>query len=306
MPKATPKRQPAATSRRCAASADSPDAQAFRNAAKAHQAYLQNAFSSLTTFLGSRADESGRHQSAAAAKPQSREDHQRASAGFADASPAATEPRADPLEPILDAPDFPQPMYEALRDLSQDFLFPGLEQVPTNTVTVLETNPKFVESFLVGLNAEMSRELLWRNYPTDQRGTYFRQFWDTSAGSEQPDIDMITNWGDRKLGENAARRRTTGAADSRRAAAAVSELGDLCRGGGATADGQLELSPDPAEERHPLFRGTLKPDVTFLGFDSERQKKPSPIPAGSSSFRNNRPSRASGWTSRTSRNRCRT
>ena len=84
-------------------------------------------------------------------------------------------------------------MYEAIRDLSQDFLFPGLEQVPANTVTLLETNPKFVESFLVGLNAEMSRELLWRNYPTDQRGTYFRQFWDTSAGSDQPDIDRINN-----------------------------------------------------------------------------------------------------------------
>ena len=42
--------------------------------------------------------------------------------------------RDDPLEPIMDAPDFPQPMYEALRDLSQDFLFPGLEHVPPNTV----------------------------------------------------------------------------------------------------------------------------------------------------------------------------
>jgi hypothetical protein len=30
---------------------------------------------------------------------------------------------------------------------------------------------------------------------------------------------------------------------------------------------RLELSPDPKDERHPLFRGTLKPDVTFLGFD---------------------------------------
>ena len=59
------------------------------------------------------------------------------------------------------------------------FSFPGLEQVPANTVTLLETNPEFVESFLVGLNAEMSSELLWRNYPTDQRGTFFRQFWDT-------------------------------------------------------------------------------------------------------------------------------
>ena len=59
----------------------------------------------------------------------------------------------DPLEPILDAPEFPQPMYEALRDLSQDFLFPGLELVLPNTVTLLETNPEFVESFLVRLNA---------------------------------------------------------------------------------------------------------------------------------------------------------
>ena len=113
----------------------------------------------------------------------------------------------DPLEPILDAPEFPQPMYEALRDLSQDFLFPGLEHVPPNTVTLLETNPKFVESFLVGLNAEMSRELLWRNYPTDQRGTYFRQFWDTSAGDEQPDIEMISKWGDRSLARTPARAK---------------------------------------------------------------------------------------------------
>jgi hypothetical protein len=33
---------------------------------------------------------------------------------------------------------------------------------------------------------------------------------------------------------------------------------------------QLELSPKPEDERHPLFRGTLKPDVTFLGFNLKR------------------------------------
>src|SRR6188474_3574077 len=91
----------------------------------------------------------------------------------------------DDLDPIMDAPEFPQPMYEALRDLSQDYFFPGLEHVPTNTAQVLKTNEKFIESFMVGLNAEMGRELLWRNYPTDQRGTYFQQFWDTaSAGAD--------------------------------------------------------------------------------------------------------------------------
>jgi len=97
---------------------------------------------------------------------------------------------------------FPQPMYEALRDLSQDFLFPGLEHVPANTVTLLKTNPQFVESFLVGLNAEMSSELLWRNYPTDQRGTSFRQFWDTLVGNDQPDIAY-----DQKVGRPQARRQ---------------------------------------------------------------------------------------------------
>src|SRR6185369_7548311 len=47
----------------------------------------------------------------------------------------------DPLKPNMDAPEFPQPMYEALRDLSQDLFLPGLGDVPANTVAVLETNP---------------------------------------------------------------------------------------------------------------------------------------------------------------------
>ena len=34
---------------------------------------------------------------------------------------------------------------------------------------------------MVGLNHEFARELLWREYPTDQRGSYFRQFWDVSS-----------------------------------------------------------------------------------------------------------------------------
>jgi Tachylectin len=171
----------------------------------------------------------------------------------------------DPLEPILDGPEFPQPMYEALRDLSQDFLFPGLDQVPPNTVTLLETNPKFIESFLVGLNDEMSHELLWRGYPTDQRGTYFRQFWDTSAGSEQADIGSIKEWGNRELGTNVHTGETL----------VLLLRGELLRRypnsviyavKAVRVQGKLDLSLNPADEIHPLFRGTLNPDVTFIGF----------------------------------------
>jgi hypothetical protein len=176
----------------------------------------------------------------------------------------------DPLEPILDAPDFPQPMYEGLRDLSQDFLFPGLEHVPQNTITLLGTNPKFVESFMIGLNEEMGREFLWRNYPTDQRGTFFRQFWDRSAGEEQPDIERIHEWDDK-----------TGLGDNARGGESLVLLirGELLRRypnsviyavAAVEKDGKLDLSTDPAKELHPLFRGTLKPDVTFLGFNLEK------------------------------------
>ena len=34
---------------------------------------------------------------------------------------------------------------------------------------------------MVGLNHEFARKLLWREYPTDQRGSYFRQFWDVRS-----------------------------------------------------------------------------------------------------------------------------
>ena len=173
----------------------------------------------------------------------------------------------DPLEPIMDAPSFPQPMYEALRDLSQDFLLPGLDDVPPNTVTLLETNSSFVESFMVGLNAEMSSELLWRNYPTDQRGTYFRQFWDTSAGEAEVDLEPISKWGNKHLGDNTP--NTSGKL-------VLLIRGELLRRypgsviyavKAITTNGQLDVSRKPEDERHPLFRGTLKPDITFVGFD---------------------------------------
>lgn len=178
----------------------------------------------------------------------------------------------DPLEPIMDAPNFPQPMYEALRDLSQDFLLPGLEDVPPNTVALLETNSPFVESFMVGLNAEMSSELLWRNYPTDQRGTYFRQFWDTSVGHAEADLQPITKWGSNHLGDNTP--NTSGKL-------VLLIRGELLRRypnsviyavRAVKTGSQLDVSRKPADERHPLFRGTLKPDITFVGFDLEEDE----------------------------------
>ena len=106
-----------------------------------------------------------------------------------------------PIEPIMAAPKFPQPMYESLRDLSQQLLLPGLETVEPNSVLGLETNSRFVEAYMVGLNFEMGRELLWRGYPTDQRGTYFDRFWDSRSSGGGADVIPIHGWQDRPLGD---------------------------------------------------------------------------------------------------------
>ena len=156
----------------------------------------------------------------------------------------------DRPEEIVDAmahPDFEDAMYAHLRDISKELLIPNLDLIPPNTISLLETNPKFIESYMVGLNHEMARELLWREYPTDLRGSYFRQFWevkgvsnpDTPDDAEQlKDVTKLHTWqrteparfaqaAARPERRRPARRKTAGAGRSRRAAEALSEHGHL-------------------------------------------------------------------------------
>lgn len=133
-------------------------------------------------------------------------------------------PTTETIVPIMAHPVFADPMYKPLRDLSSELLIPNLNLIPNNSITLLETNQKFIEAYMVGLNHEMARELLWREYPTDQRGAYFRQFWDAGevvnrdptrgASKFEADLRDITplhEWTrDSKLGDHAHRDLPTG------------------------------------------------------------------------------------------------
>ena len=184
----------------------------------------------------------------------------------------APKPASDPLEEFTTAPQFPQPMYEALRDLSQDLLLPGLQLIPPNTVALLETNTRFVEAFMVGLNHEMSRELLWREFPTDQRETCFRRFWDdtgTPAGRDAGgQFDPVHLWPpERHLGENFK----SGGSGEHLVLLIRGELLQRYPSASiyavkADRSGSSAKRKLGQEERFPLFQGTLKPDVTFFGF----------------------------------------
>ncbi|MGW1061636.1 hypothetical protein [Micromonospora rubida] len=103
----------------------------------------------------------------------------------------------DPLRRLLAGITFDVPSYELLRGLSQEHVVPNLPAVAPETMTALAANPRFIEAFLVGLNHEMSREMLWRGFPADPRQTWFRQFWDVrgavSAGAPLTDIPPLTD-----------------------------------------------------------------------------------------------------------------
>lgn len=200
---------------------------------------------------------------------------------------------ADPIEPIMAAPDFPQPMYQPLCHLSQEYLLPGIGKIPRESVGLLQPNQAFIESYMVGLNSEMGRQLLWNGYPTDQRGSYFRQFWDVSgyvpapAPSAPPlgspalaekfkDISPIHTW-DTSTGIGTHPNPASPAAGSvlvllirgellrRYPTAHVYAVPGLMQ---TRSDGSLQRIPNPdsSRELHPLFRGTMAPDLSYFGF----------------------------------------
>lgn len=95
------------------------------------------------------------------------------------APPGATP--APRIVPVLAYPDLKDPMYRPLSELSNELLVPNLGLIPPNSISLMQTNPPFIEAYMAGLNHEFARELLWREYPTDCRGSPFRQFWEVGS-----------------------------------------------------------------------------------------------------------------------------
>jgi hypothetical protein len=199
------------------------------------------------------------------------------------------------LFPAMAYPDIEDPMYKGLSDISGELLLPNLQLIPPNTISLLKTNRKFIESYMVGLNHEMGGELLWREYPTDQRGSYFRQFWDVkgvirpSAGQSEAeltelhkDIPPIDTW---------LRASRLGDHDKRAAAGDAEQLvlvvrGDLLKrypntlilaqkavagmdaaGESPVIDQDLDEDEFNSQVKFPLYKAEIAPDLKFFGFD---------------------------------------
>jgi hypothetical protein len=201
-------------------------------------------------------------------------------------------------------PEFDTPMYKPLKDISADLFLPNIQRIEQNSITLLETNQRFIEAYMVGLNHEFARELLWREYPTDQRGSYFRQFWDVSGylnsdpqmdpaalKEKLRDIPAIHRWPSASnLGEH-DQREESGKAEEE---VVLVIRGELLKKyptaviyahrakWHANPDGTIDrtqerlLDPQPDEVgdnpprdkiKTPLYEAKIEPDIYFFGFD---------------------------------------
>ena len=165
-------------------------------------------------------------------------------------------------ETVMMAPSFPQPMYEALKEKSQELLLPGRDTVLPDTVLGLRTNRAFVEAYMIGLNVEMARELLWRGFPTDQRGTYFRNFWGTDGAPS-----AVSDIGD--LRQNLGRALGTAPPNSPATQFVLLLRSSLLR---RYPNAIIYLTPavvgtaTPPPDVYPIFNGAMEPDINFAGF----------------------------------------
>ena len=182
----------------------------------------------------------------------------------------------DPIDPVMAYPVFPQPMYAPLAALSQDWMMPGLSDVGPNTATLAVTNDQFIEAYLVGLNHEMARELLWNDYPTDQRGSYFRQFWDPAGVVARPtpesakDVTPLDTWTPASLlGTHSPRPTPPGENGKHLVLVVRSEA--LRRYPNTVVYAQRAVFSGGVyslgtEQVMPVFGGRLDPDLAFFGF----------------------------------------
>ncbi len=169
---------------------------------------------------------------------------------------------APTLDRVMAHPIFDVPAYLYLARVDRSRFCPGIDEIPADSVTLLETNPRFVEAFMVGLNHEMNHELVWRTYPTDQRGTPFRTFWDRLDG--QADLGPVHQFGPGRLGRHLIDAEPQlvlllrGDLLRRYPTAAVYAVRSTAAG---------ELSTLPADTLAPIFAGGFDPDISFVGFD---------------------------------------
>jgi hypothetical protein len=144
-------------------------------------------------------------------------------------------------------------------------MLPGAGTIAQDAVLLVESDPRFLEAFLVGANQELNYELLWRGLPSDSRATALRRFWAHSDGGD--DIDAIHTWD---------KATAVGTHVKTSASMILLVRSELVRRypsllvaavpGEWNGDGSRSPVKETSQLVMPAFRGRIGSDVLYAGF----------------------------------------
>ena len=188
-------------------------------------------------------------------------------------APAGTWTRPDPLAPVATEPRFAEPMYDGLQRVAPCAVpARASSDVEADGVALLETTPRVIEAYMAGLNHELSRELLWREFPASLDRHRVPPVLGRQRPARRPgalaDIPPLSEWASAPLG-----RHLRGGAGQ----LVLLVRGELLRryptttiyAARATAAGAL----DPATRLAPMFRGALAPDIVLRRLRAQRGER---------------------------------
>lgn len=185
---------------------------------------------------------------------------------------------------VMAWPHLHKALYADLVAYDRNAFMPGVDDLPQDLIMLVQVNQFFIDAVMAGANHEMNRELLWRGFPTDLRGTPFQRFW----RQRLDDMEPMHLWNAQPLGL----RDDPNLTDPNRVALLV--RGQLLRRYPNTAvyawrkrttpanpdpndpdHTQLKKTPDggaaPIDIQQPVFQGVIPPDITFFGFDIDKE-----------------------------------
>lgn len=185
------------------------------------------------------------------------------------AAAAQADSQKDPLRGFARQVSFTAGMFTTLAQLDQEVILPGGGTIPANTALTLQPNPLPIAAFMIGLNTEIIRLLLWRGVPVDPRGTPFSYFWDQrgQAPGGPPDIQPIASWPPTATLAAQVSGNVQGTILAVRADLLRRYPNTAVYATPALGSGTHTFSiTDPASVVQPAYTATLPPDLCLFGF----------------------------------------
>lgn len=181
------------------------------------------------------------------------------------------------------------PTWTLLRQRAKEWILPGIATLERHSVVAMQTNPTFIDAYLVGLNSQLQDELHWRNLPIDRTSTPLLMFWghvNFETGQREAEIRPFRDWSAQSdLGDLGHQVLQPGDITGKRDLVIVFRT-DLFRRYPRTLvylakpvpdeDAALTATPDfsfdPAQKADrrflgPIFQGAIATDVVFFAFD---------------------------------------